>query len=150
MLSLGEQQSVTHFTLDEISSVLDRKYRRGEAMFRAGDMHGAVHDLYTDDAVYLNPSLRVLKGREAIIAFFRTIKSQIGEVRVSPVCLWGDPRGTVYQLCNTVRRTTGSEDVTHAHYLAAFRQVGEDWLCEMEVVAAGHIDVTSATQHRAV
>jgi ketosteroid isomerase-like protein len=138
---------LSEFTLDEISRLLDRKYRRGEAMFRGGDMRGAVHDLYTDDAYYLTPQLRVLQGREAILAFFEAIKSEIGEVRVSPVCLWGDPGGTVYQFCNTVRRAPGNGAVTHAHYIAAFRQVGEDWLCEMEVVAAGHIDATTATHY---
>lgn len=137
---------MTEFTLDEISRLLDRKYRRGEAMFRSGDMAGAVHDLYTDDAYYLTPDLRVLKGREAIAAFFEAIKSEIGEVTVSSVCVWGDPRGTVYQFCNTVRRAPSNGAITHAHYIAAFRQVGDDWLCEMEVVAAGHIDVTTVSR----
>ena len=139
---------MTEFTLDEISGLLDRKYRRGEAMFRSGDMAGAVHDLYADDVYYLTPDLRVLKGREAIVTFFEAIKFDIGEVTVSSVCLWGDPGGTVYQLCNTERRAPSSGAVTHAHYIAAFRQVGEDWLCEMEVVAAGHIDVTTAPKRR--
>jgi ketosteroid isomerase-like protein len=134
---------VPEFTLADIGRLLDRKYRRGEVMFRAGDMRGAAHDLYADNAYYLTPQLRLLRGREAIVTFFEAIKSGIGEVTVSPVCLWGDPRGTVYQLCNTIRRAPGSGAVTHAHYIAAFRQEGEDWLCEMEVVAAGHIDAAT-------
>ncbi|HUI62295.1 MAG TPA: nuclear transport factor 2 family protein [Steroidobacteraceae bacterium] len=128
------------FTLDEISALLDRKYRRGEVLFRDGDMRDAVYDLYTEDARYLTPHLKMLRGRAEILAFFEAIKAEIGEVRVHPVCLWGDPQGVVYQFCNTVRRAPGNGTVSHAHYIASFRQVGEDWLCDMEVVAPGHIE----------
>jgi ketosteroid isomerase-like protein len=136
------------FTLDEISHLLDEKYRRGEQQFRDGDMRGAVHDLYTEDARYLTPHLGVLRGRAQILAFFEAIKGEIGEVRVQPLCLWGDPQGVVYQFCNTVRRPPHGGALSHSHYIAAFRQVRSgDWLCEMEVVASGHIDITTVSGH---
>jgi len=128
------------FNLEQIEQLLDQKYARGEIMFRDGDMAGAVQDLYTEDAYYLTPRLQVLEGRREIREFFERIKTEIGEVRVHPLCTWGDPSRVVYQFCNTVRRAPNGGDVSHAHYLAAFRQVGEDWLCEMEIVAPGHID----------
>jgi ketosteroid isomerase-like protein len=134
------------FALADIEALLDEKYARGEIMFREGDMQSAVQELYTEDARYLTPDLRVLNGREEILAFFNQIKTHIGEVKVHPVSLWGDPTRVVYQLCNTMRRPPGGGQVSHAHYLAAFRQAGEDWLCEMEVVAPGHIDVACASK----
>jgi ketosteroid isomerase-like protein len=140
---------VKKFELQEIDRVLADKYARGEEQFRIGDMSGAVRDLYTVDACYLTPQLRLLRGRDAICEFFEAIKTEIGEVKVCPLCLWGDSAGVVYQLCNTVRRAPRGGAISHAHYLAAFRQVGDDWLCEMEVVAPGHIDVTSTTHYLA-
>jgi len=131
--------------LAAIARVLDQKYLRGEALFRQGDMRSVVDDLYTEDAQYVTPRLRVLRGREAIFAFFEAIKREIGEVKVYPVCLWGDPQRVVYQLCNTVRRAPGDGAVSHAHYIAAFRKVGTDWLCEMEVVAPGHIEAPASS-----
>lgn len=133
------------FELADIKALLDEKYARGEIMFREGDMQSAVMELYTEDARYLTPELKTLNGRREILAFFDRIKTHIGEVKVHPLSLWGDPTRTVFQLCNTVRRAPRGGEVTHAHYLAAFRQVGEDWLCEMEIVAAGHIDVATAS-----
>lgn len=132
------------FELADIKALLDEKYARGEVMFRDGDMQSAVEELYTEGARYLTAELKVLNGRHEILAFFNQIKSHIGEVKVHPVSLWGDATRVVYQLCNTVRRAPGGGQISHAHYLAAFRQVGDDWLCEMEVVAPGHIDVATA------
>lgn len=132
------------FGLADIKALLDEKYARGEVMFREGDMHSAVKELYTEDARYLTAELKVLNGQGEILAFFNQIKTHIGEVKVHPVSLWGDPARIVYQFCNTVRRAPGGGQISHAHYLAAFRQVGNDWLCEMEVVAPGHIDVATA------
>ncbi|HWG71632.1 MAG TPA: hypothetical protein VN692_19625 [Steroidobacteraceae bacterium] len=137
------------FELEDIKRLLDEKYARGEALFRSGDLRGAAQELYTQDAYYLTARLQVLEGRRAIGDFFDRIKAEIGEVKVHPLCLWGDPARVVYQLCNTVRRAPGGGDVSHAHYVAAFRQVGDDWLCEMEVVAPGHIDAITASKHAA-
>lgn len=133
------------FEFSEINALLDAKYARGEVMFREGDMQGAVKELYTENARYLTAELKVLNGRDEILAFFNQIKSQIGVVKVHPVSLWGDPEKIIYQFCNTVRRAPGGGQISHAHYLAAFRQVGNDWLCEMEVVAQGHIDVAAVS-----
>lgn len=132
------------FDLQDIKQLLDDKYARGEVMFRNGDMQSAVRELYTQDAYYLTPRLQILQGRREIGDFFERIRTQIGEVKVYPLCLWGEPSGVVYQFCNTVRRAPGGGEVSHAHYIAAFRQVGDDWLCEMEVVAPGHIDEATA------
>ncbi|MGH8139911.1 MAG: hypothetical protein ACREVV_17170 [Steroidobacteraceae bacterium] len=137
------------FDLQDIKRLLDEKYARGEVMFRNGDMQSAVRELYTQDAYYLTPRLQILQGRGEIGEFFERIKTQIGEVKVYPLCLWGEPSGVVYQLCNTIRRAPGGGAVSHAHYIAAFRQVGEDWLCEMEVVAPGHIDEATAMKRAA-
>ncbi|HVO46503.1 MAG TPA: nuclear transport factor 2 family protein [Steroidobacteraceae bacterium] len=137
------------FTLSEISRLLDQKYRRGEVMFRDGDMRAAVHDLYTEDARYLTPGLKVLQGRAEILAFFEAIRTQIGEVTVHPLCLWGNPQGVVFQFCNTTRRAPGTGTISHAHYIASFVQSGDDWLCNMEVVAAGHIDAATLTDRAA-
>ena len=137
------------FTLSEISRLLDQKYRRGEVLFRQGDMRGAVHELYTEDARYLTPGLKVLQGRSEILAFFEAIRTQIGEVSVQPLCLWGNPQGVVYQFCNTVRRAPGTGSISHAHYIASFVQAGDDWLCDMEVVAAGHIDAATLANRTA-
>ena len=133
------------FELADIKALLDEKYARGEVMFREGDMRGAVEELYTEDARYLTAELEVLNGRREILGFFDRIKSHIGEVKVHPVSLWGEPEKVVYQLCNTVRRAPQGGQISHAHYLATFRQVGDDWLCEMEVVAPGHIYVATAS-----
>ncbi len=137
---------MSDMSLDAISALLERKYARGEAQFRSADFRGAVHDLYTEDARYLTPRLQLLLGREEILAFFESLGGEIGEVKVFPLCLWGDPRGRVYQFCNTVRRAPGSGAISHAHYFAAFREVHGDWLCELEVVSAGHIDLATASR----
>ena len=132
------------FELQKIKQLLDDKYARGEVTFRNGDVRSVVREFYAEDAYYLTPRLKLLKGRREIGDFFEQIKTEIGEVKVFPVCLWGDPSGVVFQFCNTVRRGPRGGDVSHAHYIAAFRQAGEDWLCEMEVVALGHIDENTA------
>lgn len=137
------------FELAEIETLLTDKYARGEQAFRCGNMRQAAEDLYTQDALYLTPMLTVLHGREQIIAFFEKLKGHIGEVHVHPVLTWGDPDRVVYQFCNTVRRAPGNGEVSHAHYLATFRRVGDDWLCEAEVVAPGHIDLTTASNRAA-
>jgi hypothetical protein len=104
-------------------------------------MDRAVRELYTENVRYLTGDLTILRGREALTRFFSAIQAQIAEVHVEPVLTYGDPVGTgvVYQFCNTVRTLANSDQVARAHYIAAFRRVGEDWLCEMEVPALGAI-----------
>lgn len=127
-------------TIREVEQVLERKYSASEALFKAGAMEQAVRELYTEDVCYLTGNLQLLRGRAQLIAFFEAIHSQVGEVHVEPVLTYGDPEKVVYQFCNTTRRTAGSDQITRAHYVAAFRRVGDDWLMEMEVPALGAIE----------
>lgn len=126
-------------TIREVEQVLERKYSVSEAMFKAGAMEQAVRELYTEDVCYLTGDLQLLRGRAQLIAYFEAIHAQIGEVHVEPVLTYGDPATVVYQFCNTTRRMAGSDQIAHAHYVAAFRRVGDDWLMEMEVPALGMI-----------
>jgi SnoaL-like protein len=126
-------------TIDDVERVLARKYALCEEFFKAGDMARAVRELYAENICYLTGDLRLLRGRDELVAFFEAIHAQIGEVHVEPVLTYGDPQTVVYQFCNTTRRMTGSDQIARAHYVAAFRRVGEDWLMEMEVPALGSI-----------
>ena len=130
-------------TIRDVERALERKYAVCEELFKAGAMEQAVRELYTEDACYLTGNLQLLRGRAQIVAFFNAIHAQIGEVHVEPVLTYGDPEGVVYQFCNTTRRMTGSDQIARAHYVAAFRRVGDDWLMEMEVPALGSIAIPS-------
>lgn len=126
-------------TIHEIERVLERKYALCEELFQAGDMQRAVRELYAENICYLTGDLRLLRGRAELVAFFEAIHGQIGAVHVEPVLTYGDPEAVVYQFCNTTRRMVGSEQIVRAHYVAAFRRSGGDWLMEMEVPALGAI-----------
>jgi hypothetical protein len=126
-------------TIREVERVLERKYAVCEELFKAGAMEQAVQQLYTEDVCYLTGELKLLRGRTQLVAFFEAIHAQIGEVHVEPLLTYGDPERVVYQFCNTTRRMAGSDQIARAHYVAAFRRVGDDWLMEMEVPALGAI-----------
>lgn len=126
-------------TIRDVELVLERKYAVCEELFKAGAMEQAVRALYAQNACYLTGDLKLLRGRSQIVAFFEAIHAQIGEVHVEPVLTYGDPQTVVYQFCNTTRRMNGSDQIARAHYVAAFRRVGDDWLMEMEVPALGPI-----------
>lgn len=126
-------------TIHDVERAIERKYAVCEQLFKAGAMEDAVQQLYTEDVSYLTGDLRLLRGRAELVAFFNAIHAQIGEVHVEPVLTYGDPNGVVYQFCNTTRRMTGSDQIARAHYVAAFRKVGDEWLMEMEVPALGWI-----------
>jgi len=130
-------------TIREVEQVLEQKYAASEQMFKAGAMEEAVRELYTEDVRYLTGDLKLLHGHAQLTAFFKAIHSQIGEVHVEPVLTYGDPDTVVYQFCNTTRRMTGSDQIARAHYVAAFRRIGNDWLMEMEVPALGAIEAPS-------
>lgn len=134
-------------SIQAVEAALQRKYDRCEPLFKAGEMAQAVREFYTEDACYLTGDLRLLRGREELVAFFMAIKAQIAEVHVQPVLTYGDPNGSgiVYQFCNTTRRMAGSAETARAHYIAAFRRVGDDWLCEMEVPALGWIKTPASS-----
>jgi hypothetical protein len=126
-------------TIHEVERALQRKYAVCEELFKAGAMEQAVRELYMEDACYLTGDLRLLRGRAQIVAFFQAIHAQIAEVHVEPVLTYGHPDTVVYQFCNTTRRLAGTDQVARAHYVAAFRRVGDDWLMEMEAPALGAI-----------
>lgn len=126
-------------TIHEVERVLERKYAVCEELFKTGAMEQAVRELYAEDVRYLTGDLRLLSGRAQLVAFFEAIHAQIGAVHVEPVLTYGDPETVVYQFCNTSRRMAGSDQIARAHYVAAFRRVGDDWLMEMEVPALGEI-----------
>lgn len=126
-------------TIREVERVLERKYAVCEELFKAGAMEQAVRELYAEDVSYLTGDLKLLRGRAQLVAFFEAIHAQVGEVHVEPVLTYGDPETVVYQFCNTTRRMAGSDQIVRAHYVAAFRRVGADWLMEMEVPALGAI-----------
>jgi hypothetical protein len=126
-------------TIRDVERVLERKYALCEELFKKGEMARAVRELYTENVCYLTGDLRLLRGRTELVAFFEAIHGQIGAVHVEPVLTYGDPDTVVYQFCNTTRRMTGSDQIVRAHYVAAFRRVGDDWLMEMEVPALGAI-----------
>ncbi|HVY81343.1 MAG TPA: nuclear transport factor 2 family protein [Steroidobacteraceae bacterium] len=126
-------------TIRDVERALERKYALCEELFKAGDMARAVRELYTENVCYLTGDLRLLRGRAELTAFFEAIHAQIGAVHVEPVLTYGDPDTVVYQFCNTTRRMAGSDQIVRAHYVAAFRRVGDDWLMEMEVPALGAI-----------
>jgi hypothetical protein len=126
-------------TIAHIESLVLRKYRHCEDLFRKGDMAAAARELYTEDVHYLTGDLRLLRGIEELVAFLESIKAHIREVHVEIFHTWGDPSGgLVYQLCNTSRRMASGE-VARAHYIATLREVNGDWLIEMEVPALGAI-----------
>jgi ketosteroid isomerase-like protein len=133
------QGIATVTTIGEVERVLSRKYAICEELFKAGAMEQAVRELYTEDVCYLTGDLKLIRGRAQLVAFFEAIHAQIGEVHVEPLLTYGDPETVVYQFCNTTRRMAGSDEVARAHYVAAFRRAGDDWLMEMEVPALGAI-----------
>jgi hypothetical protein len=126
-------------TIGEVERLLERKYALCEELFRTGDMERAVRELYAENICYLTGDLRLLRGRAEVVRFFEAIHAQIGEVHVVPVLTYGDPESVVYQFCNTTRRMAASDQVARAHYVAAFRRTGGDWLMELEVPALGSI-----------
>lgn len=126
-------------TIQDVERALERKYAVCEELFKAGAMEQAVRELYTENACYLTGDLKLLRGRAQIVAFFEAIHAQIGEVHVEPVLTYGDPETVIYQFCNTTRRMSGSDQIVRAHYIAAFRRVGDDWLMEMETPSLGAI-----------
>lgn len=126
-------------TIHEVERVLERKYAACEELFKAGAMEQAVRALYTENVCYLTGDLKLLRGRAQLVAYFESIHAQIAEVHVEPVLTYGDPDTVVYQFCNTTRRMAGGDQIARAHYVAAFRRVGDDWLMEMEVPALGAI-----------
>lgn len=126
--------------IKDIEALLNQKYARSEQLFKEGNMRAAVDELYTEDIYYLTGDLRILRGKAELIEMLTAIQESIAEVHVEPVLTFGKPdnTGLVYQFCNTSRRLADGE-IARAHYIAAFRKVGDDWLCEMEVPALGAI-----------
>ena len=66
------------FELQKIKQLLDDKYARGEVTFRNGDVQSVVREFYAEDAYYLTPRLKLLKGRREIGDFFEQIKKETG------------------------------------------------------------------------
>jgi ketosteroid isomerase-like protein len=82
--------------------------------FNAGDA-AAVAALYTDDAVILLPGAEMMKGKNAIRAFWKGAAEQLGD-------------GAVREIGTFTFRTKGAQpqDIT-GKYVVVWEKVGSDW-----------------------
>jgi ketosteroid isomerase-like protein len=82
--------------------------------FNAGDA-AAVAALYTDDAVILPPGAEMMKGKNAIRAFWKGAAEQLGD-------------GAVREIGTFTFRTKGAQpqDIT-GKYVVVWEKVGSDW-----------------------
>jgi ketosteroid isomerase-like protein len=82
--------------------------------FNAGDA-AAVAALYTDDAVILPPGAEMMKGKNAIQAFWKGAAEQLGD-------------GAVREIGTFTFRTKGAQpqDIT-GKYVVVWEKVGSDW-----------------------
>jgi hypothetical protein len=128
-------------TLAAIEQLLASKNRRLEDYFNSGRMREGVREFYTPDVRYLTTDFRLLRGHERIVEFLERIREGFDGLRLEPVETLGDPAGrrTVLQFTNVTMRAIPSGEPTYAHYVASFRPVGDDWLCEMEAPVFGRI-----------
>jgi hypothetical protein len=130
-------------TLAGIEQLLASKNRRLEDFFNSGRLREGVREFYTDDVRYLTTDFRLLHGHDPIVEFLEQIRAAFDGLRLEPVETLGDPAGrrTVLQFTNVTMRAVASGEPTYAHYVACFRPVGNDWLCEMEAPVFGRITV---------
>jgi hypothetical protein len=133
-----------HSDLRQVERHLAEKNRRMEESFRDRKVREAVEDFYTDDVRYLTPDSRLLRGREEVTAFLEELRSQFSEVLLDPLETLGDPaaRGVVIQFANVTLRPASGGALADGHYVACFRPIGTDWLCEMEAPAFGKMTVS--------
>lgn len=111
-----------------------------EQRWREGKLAQGVTEFYTEDVRYLTTDFRMLHGRAQVVEFLQQIMSQFREVRLLPIETLGNPTGrrVVMQFANVqLHPRETSEPIVDAHYVAAFRPVGNDWLCEMEAPVFG-------------
>jgi ketosteroid isomerase-like protein len=128
-------------TLQEIERDLEKKNRLIERQFFDGQIKKAVEDFYTDDVRYLTPDLRLLRGHEQVTAFLKELRQTFEAVSLTPMETYSGlaARELVFQFVNATIKPANGEEEENIHYVAAFRRVGADWLCEMEVPAFGKI-----------
>jgi hypothetical protein len=130
---------MTEPSLVEIERHLAEKNRRIEECFRDRRMREGVDGFYTEDVRYLTPEFQLLRGRNEVTTFLEEIRAQFSEVRLYPTETLGDPAGrrVVLQFANVQLRPADGGEMVDAHYVACFRPVGNQWLCEMEAPAFG-------------
>jgi hypothetical protein len=137
----GGDVSASSVTLAGIGQLLASKNRRLEDFFNSGRLREGVQEFYTRDVRYLTTDFRLLRGHDRIVEFLEQIRAGFDGLRLEPVETLGDPAGrrTVLQFTNVTMRIIASGEPAYAHYVACFRPVGDDWLCEMEAPVFGRI-----------
>ena len=130
-------------TLAGVGQLLASKNHRLEGFFNSGRMREGVREFYTPDVRYLTTDFRLLHGHERIVEFLEQIRTGFEDLRLEPVETLGDPAGRrmVLQFTNVTMRAIATGEPAYAHYVASFRPVGDDWLCEMEAPVFGRITV---------
>jgi hypothetical protein len=132
---------MTFPTLAEVERLLSGKNQRIERLFNSGRLREGVQEFYTQDVRYLSTDFRLLRGHDQVVEFLEQIRTQFSELRLEPVETLGDAAGrrTVLQFVNVSMQPVAGGETAYAHYVACFRPVGDDWLCEMEAPVFGRM-----------
>ena len=95
--------------------------------FNAGDA-AAVAALYTDDAVILPPGAEMMKGKNAIQAFWKGAAEQLGDGKLTTVDVKPLGNEAAREIGTFSFRTKGSQsqEIT-GKYVVVWEKVGSDW-----------------------